>query len=295
MNKRILQLLVVILIFSNIFIFSSCSNQYNKLEYEMLSYANEKYDTELKKIKFQKETKNELGLRYTNKLLLEDENGIEFYVSCPNNVNDEQYVFYDNYIDVLASHKIKEYLNTLDEFKELDGDFCINTIIKANAYSYQEIVNLKAEEIIQDKNIYEIDFVYNPIGENGYLAENITKLYSLYTKISSLTQLTNIDFEVIVTPKKDDELISSISSMLCPLYSASEWYELYNLYYSKANAQYQSKTVITEVLLLDELNISNMYEFYSYREDLSYDFNEYVRDLQNGIEPTTQNHELVTN
>ena len=69
--KKIISLLVVlVLVFSSVFIFSSCSKNYDNLRIEMLNYANEKYKTEFTEVEFQKETKNSLGITYTNKLKL---------------------------------------------------------------------------------------------------------------------------------------------------------------------------------------------------------------------------------
>ena len=290
--KKIISLFFVCFFILSLLTLSGCSSKNEELKNNMLKYANKQYGMNFTIVDFNPTTTNALGVVSVNKLILKDKNDIHFIVSAVKNNNE--YKYYDNYIDILVSHKLQEYLEKTELCQSLDGIYCINAILENRELEYKNIINLDAKTILKNIKISEIDFIYNPIGKIGYIANNISILYALYYNLCNMADVEFIDFEVVVTENKCDSLINDINSMLCPVRTPSEWYETYNLYYSNTNLKYMSKTIINEAIVVNEKNITDLNRFYYWRKDLSYDFEEYVNEIKNGKEHTTQKIKITT-
>lgn len=260
--------------------FSGCSKNDKK---SMLAFAENKYAQAFEVVKFSKKTTNRFGSTTPTRIKLKDSNDVYFYVT---KLGDSNY--FDNYLDMLVSHQMQGYIAGQEHFKDLQGVYCINTILQDRNLDYNTVKSMTAEDILNEVSFSEIDFTYNVIGENGYIAQNIESLYALYLDLQGFVSVDAIDFEVVVTPVANDSLINLINQRIAPLYDDSEWYELYNLYYNKIDVRYESNPVIVETLLVDVIGIDDVSYFYSFRDDLSYDFEEYVKCLNNGTELPTQ-------
>ena len=283
-NRILLCVLCLILFFSMFSALSGCANSNSKIQENMLTYANEKYNLQFTKIDFKKDYFDKQALY---KLTLKDSKNIYFTVSALKHKNN--YTYSDNYIDMKVSKKIQDHIEKLDVFKECDGVFCINAILKNRNYELKDIKDISFKDIIDTLTIEEINFIYNPIGKIGYILKNIENIYSMYFQICTLFDIENINFDVVVTDEKNDTLINCINTNTCPVYTSSEWYEKYNLQYDNKKIQYKTNTVISESLIVPTNGITDLSFFYSFRDDLSYDYNEYLNEIDTKKEHTTKN------